>query len=188
MIRTKTLVFISLFVAMIAVMGLIPPIPLPFIGVPITLQTLGVMLAGGLLGAKKGFTSTLVFVLIVAAGGPFLAGGRGGFGTILGPSGGYILAWPIGALVIGLLTERLNASSRFYISKLVVSYILGGIIIVYAGGIFYYSWVAHSPLGITALGNLAFLPGDFVKVAISVALTVKLKPYFNTKRTHHTAA
>lgn len=185
--RTKTLVFLALFVAIIAIMGLIPPIPLPFIGVPITLQTLGVMLAGGLLGAKKGFISTLVFILIVAVGGPFLSGGRGGLGIILGPTGGYVMAWPIGAFIIGLLTDRVK-QNRFYISKLVISYIIGGIGVIYAGGIFYYAWLTHTPVGVAALGNLAFLPGDLVKVVISVGLTAKLKPHVTKRFRHHPAA
>ncbi|MFC7392723.1 biotin transporter BioY [Scopulibacillus cellulosilyticus] len=177
--RTLSLVQTALFVAMIAVMGLLPPIPIPLISVPVTLQTLGVMLAGSLLGTKKGFISVLVFVLIVAAGGPFLSGGRGGLETVIGPSGGYIICWPIAALIIGYLVERFN--KKLKIGKLIVFNIIGGILIIYAGGILYYSWMTHTPVRIVALGNLAFLPGDMIKVIITSVLTVKLKPYLNQK-------
>ena len=66
------------------VLGLIPPIALSITPVPITLQSLGVMLAGGLLGSRLGALSQLVFLLIVGVGAPLLAGGRGGLGVFLG--------------------------------------------------------------------------------------------------------
>ena len=108
--RTNTLVFMALFIAIIAITGLIPAIPIPFIAVPITLQTLGIMLTGSLLGAKKGFIATLAFVLIVAAGAPFLAGGTGGLAVIFGPAGGYIMCWPLGlSLLDYFLTKSKTA-------------------------------------------------------------------------------
>ncbi|MBM7645572.1 biotin transport system substrate-specific component [Scopulibacillus daqui] len=177
--RTLSLVQMALFIAIIAVMGLLPPIPIPVISVPVTLQTLGVMLAGSLLGAKKGFVSVLAFVAIVAIGGPFLAGGRGGFGAVIGPSGGYVLCWPIAAFIIGYLVDRFNPKAK--IGRLIIFNIIGGIVIIYAGGIMYYAWMTHTPVKLAALGNLAFLPGDLIKVIITSVLTSKLKHYFNQK-------
>lgn len=183
--RTKSLVFMALFIALIAITGLIPAIPIPIIGVPITLQTLGVMLTGSLLGAKRGFVATLVFVFIAAAGAPFLAGGTGGLAIILGPAGGYIMSWPIGALVIGLFSDRIRNGKLVY-SKLIVGHIIGGILVIYAGGILYYSFITHSPLLATAIGNLAFLPGDSIKIVLSIIITLRLKhritSFSNTKK------
>ena len=65
------------------VLGLIPPIALSITPVPITLQSLGVMLAGGLLGSRLGALSQLIFLLIVGVGAPLLAGGRGGLGVFV---------------------------------------------------------------------------------------------------------
>lgn len=172
--QTKSLVFIALFVAIIAITGIIPAIPIPFIAVPITLQSLGVMLTGSLLGAKKGFVATLVFVLLVAAGAPFLPGGTGGLAAIVGPAGGYIISWPFGALVIGLFSDRIRNGMWVY-PKLIIGHLLGGIIVIYTGGILYYSFVTKTPLGATAIGNLAFIPGDTVKMIISIIITVRLK-------------
>ena len=73
--------------------------------VPITLQTLGVMLVGSLLGARKGALSLLLFLVLVAIGLPLLAGGRGGLGVFAGPSVGCLVAWPIAAWVIGRIVE-----------------------------------------------------------------------------------
>ena len=72
--NTKNLVFVALFSSIMGVLGLIPPIALSITPVPITLQSLGVMLAGGLLGSRLGALSQLIFLLIVGVGAPLLAG------------------------------------------------------------------------------------------------------------------
>src|SRR5699024_12591968 len=100
------MMYVSLFTAILGFMAFFPLIPIPFLPVPITAQTLGVMLAGGLLGARRGGLSLLIFILLVAVGAPLLAGGRGGLGLLFGPGGGYILAWPLAAFIIGYLTEK----------------------------------------------------------------------------------
>ena len=79
---SQSLSMVALFAALMAVMGLIPKIDLPF-GVPITLQSLGVMLAGCLLGARRGLQSMALFLLAVAVGLPLLSGGRGGLGVLV---------------------------------------------------------------------------------------------------------
>ena len=73
---------VALFAAVMGVLGLMPPIPIGVIPVPITLQTLGVILSGGILGARLGAMSQIVFLLLVATGLPLLAGGRGGLGVL----------------------------------------------------------------------------------------------------------
>src|SRR5690625_678670 len=132
----RDMMFVALFTAIIGAMAFFPPILIPGIPVPITAQTLGVMLAGGLLGAKRGGLSLLIFIALVAVGVPLLAGGRGGLGALLGPGGGYILAWPIAAFVIGYLVEKnithLNLF-KFFIFKVLVEilmFIFGGMIIL----------------------------------------------------------
>ncbi len=80
--------------------------------VPITLQTLGVMLCGSLLGARKGAAALLLFVALVAVGLPLLAGGRGGLGVFAGPSAGYLLAWPLAAWATGQPGRRRRSRCR----------------------------------------------------------------------------
>jgi biotin transport system substrate-specific component len=77
---SRSIALVSLFAALIAVFGLIPKIDLP-LGVPITLQTLGVMLAGCLLGPKRALQALALFLAAVALGLPLLSGGRGGLGV-----------------------------------------------------------------------------------------------------------
>ena len=89
--HSESIALVALFAALLGVMGLIPKIDLP-LGVHISIQTLGVMLAGCLLGARLGFQAMALFLLAVAAGLPLLAGGRGGLGVFMAPSAGYLLA------------------------------------------------------------------------------------------------
>ncbi|MFY0572358.1 biotin transporter BioY [Archangium lansingense] len=171
--KTRDLVHVALFAAIMAVLGLLPPLTLPFIPVPITAQTLGVMLAGSTLGARKAGLSLLLFHLLVAAGLPLLAGGNGGLGVYVGPTGGFFVGFLPGAFLIGWLTER--AWTRLSVPLAFAINVLGGIGVLYAVGIPWLAVVAKLPLAKAALGSLAFLPGDCVKAAIAASAAVTLK-------------
>ena len=99
------LALIAVFAALIAVLGLIPKITLAF-GVPITAQSLGVMLCGTVLGARRGALAVGLFLLLVALGLPLLAGGRGGLGVFASPTVGFLVGFPVAAFVTGWITER----------------------------------------------------------------------------------
>ncbi|MEH7546758.1 biotin transporter BioY, partial [Neobacillus vireti] len=99
--KIKEITFVAVFAAVMGALGIVPPIMLSFTPVPITLQTLGVLLAGGALGARLGAMSQTIFLLLLAAGMPLLSGGRGGLSVFVGPSVGYIISWPITAFCIG---------------------------------------------------------------------------------------
>ncbi len=128
----RNVTLIALFAALIAALGLIPPIALGF-GVPITAQSLGVMLCGTVLGAKRGALAVLLFLLLVAIGLPLLAGGRGGIGVFAGPTAGFVVGFPIGAFVIGLIVEKMRAGNLAVVAG--IAAILGGIVVVYIFGI-----------------------------------------------------
>ena len=102
----RSLVLIAFYAALIAALGLVPPVQIAFLGgVPITAQSLGVMLAGVMLGPVRGTLAVLLFLLIVALGAPFLSGGRGGLGVFAGPTIGFLIGWPIGAFVTGYIMQ-----------------------------------------------------------------------------------
>jgi biotin transport system substrate-specific component len=176
----RDVVFIALFAAITAALGLAPPINAGF-GVPITLQSMGVMLAGSILGARRGGLSQLLFVALVAAGLPLLAGGRGGLGVFATPSVGYLLAFPIAAFVIGLLAERFWGEMNFI--KMLAINVLGGLLVIHALGILGWALVLGSAentaflpaLALAALKDAAFIPGDIAKavLAASAAMFVK---------------
>lgn len=160
---------IASFAAFIAVLGL-PGAITPFgNAVPITLQTLGVMLAGAILGWWRGALTVVVFLILVAAGLPLLAGGRGGAAVFVGPSAGYLLGWILGAAVIGLLVAaRLPKYSPWWTAA---SCVIGGIGVVYAIGIPVQAYIlGTSGVVATAIGAAAYLPGDVLKVVVATVV------------------
>jgi biotin transport system substrate-specific component len=171
--KTKEMTFVALFAAIMIVLGFLPPIVLPFTPVPITAQTLGVMLAGVVLGARLGGMSMIVFLLVIAAGVPGLAGGRGGAGVFVGPSAGYILSWPLSAFLIGLLIEK--ARQPLQVWKVFLYNFVAGIVFVYLCGIPVVAFVMDISLGTAAVSGLAYLPGDLIKAVIAATLGVKIR-------------
>lgn len=168
--RARTITEVSVMAALIVALGLIPPTYLFGSAVPITAQTLGVMLAGAVLGARRGAAATAVVVVLVALSLPVLSGGRGGVGVILGPTGGYLLGWVPGAFVTGLLAERvLWATTRPLVRTvlLIAAAVVGGIGVVYALGIPWTMTVTGLDLSTTAWGALVFVPGDLVKAVLA---------------------
>ena len=170
---TRDMTFVALFAALTAACAMFPPIPVPFLPVPVVVQNIGVMLAGSILGATRGSLSLLLFVVLVAVGMPLLTGGSGGFGVILGPSGGFILSWIPAAFVVGWLVERNWARLRFW--HLLLANVVGGIVVVYAIGIPWQAVIANLELVETAVLSAIYIPGDLAKaiVASFAALIVK---------------
>ena len=170
-LRHSSLALVSLFAALLAVFGLIPKIDLP-LGVPITLQTLGVMLAGCLLGARRGLQAVLLFLVAVAIGLPPLSGGRGGLGVFMAPSSGYLMGWPLGALVTGWLMGRLpTGSARQAAFSAFVASALGGLLMVHACGVVGLVMIAGLGWTQAVLGTLVFVPGDLIKCAMTAFVT-----------------
>lgn len=168
--QTRDLVLIALFAAIVAVLGVFPPITLPVVSVPITAQSLGVMLAGGILGAKRGALAMVLFLVLVAIGLPLLSGGRGGFGVFFGASSGFLIGWIFAAFVIGMLVEKfwnkLNYVTAF------IACVAGGIVLLYAIGIPWIAVAAKIPLSKAFFGSLPFLPGDVIKAVIASGVIV----------------
>lgn len=161
---------IAVFAALIAVLGL--PGAINVGAVPITAQTLGVMLAGAVLGARRGAIAVLVVLALVAIGLPLLSGGRGGLGVFVAPSAGYLIGWVLGAFVVGLIV-RLGASHPTW-WRVVLGTVVGGIFVIYLVGIPVQSITTGLPLGETVIASLVFLPGDLIKVALTVIITMAL--------------
>ncbi|RSL30869.1 biotin transporter BioY [Salibacterium salarium] len=170
--RTRTMMYVAMFAAVVGVLGLIPLIPLPFSPVPITAQTLGVMLAGCLLGARLGGASMFLVLALITVGIPLLSGGRGGIGVLLGPSGGYILSWPIAAFVIGWIIERFLPRLRMI--QALTANVIGGILIIHIFGILYYAYITNVSIATAVIYDTSFLPGDTLKAVVASYVTVKI--------------
>ncbi len=167
----RNLTLIALFAALIAALGLIPAFSLGF-GVPITAQTLAIMLCGTVLGAKRGTLAVLLFLLLVAVGLPLLAGGRGGLGVFAGPTAGFLFGWPVAAFVTGLIVERWRSVNLTLVA--IFASIVGGIIVLYAFGIVGMSIVLDRTLVEAAALVTAFIPGDVAKAVVAGILTAAL--------------
>ena len=168
--KTRDLVLIALFCAIIIALGLLPPIPLGFIPVPITAQSLGVMLAGVVLGAKRGTLAVLLTILIAAIGLPVLSGGRGGLSIFATPTTGFLIGWIAAAFVTGTLSERLVKPGQSGLTQGIgffLASVAGGVLVLYALGISYLALVTGLGFGKAFFGSVAFIPGDLVKAVLA---------------------
>lgn len=173
--KTKNLVLMSLFAALIAV-GAFIKVPMPLI--PFTLQTFFVMMAGTLLGAKYGAGSVLVYILIGLCGVPVFTGG-GGLTYVFQPTFGYLIGFIFAAFFIGYIVHKDQRPSW----KRLLAGDLVGLIIWYAFGIVYYWIIAKYYLGNpVAMSSLLVpfillpLPGDLIKMTLAILLGKRLLP------------
>ncbi|GAA2395289.1 biotin transporter BioY [Nonomuraea africana] len=165
---TGDLARISVFAALIAVLGLPGALNVFGNAVPITLQTFGVMLAGAILGSWRAALAVAVLILLVAAGLPLLAGGRGGLGVFTGPSVGFLIGWLPGAFLTGWLVERGGTTPG--IVRLVVACLAGGVGVIYLVGIPVQAAITGLPLAQTALLSVWFVPGDVAKAVLAAVV------------------
>lgn len=159
---TRDLPLVAVFVGVVAALGLFPAISVGV--VPITAQSLGIMLAGAVLGPRRGALALVVFLALVAVGLPLLAGGRGGLGVFAGPSVGYLIGFPVAAYVVGAITYAVGAPYRIVWG--VVASVVGGVLVLHALGIV--GLVLRADLSVTGaiLADAWFVPGDLVKAVI----------------------
>ncbi|MEP3674113.1 biotin transporter BioY [Sulfitobacter sp.] len=168
MTQERSLVQIALFAALIAALGLIPPLTLGF-GVPITAQSLGIMLCGTVLGARRGGLAALLFIALVALGLPLLSGGRGGLGLFASPTVGFLIGFPVAAFVTGYVMERLANVQAVLAAG--IAAVVGGVFVLYAFGIVGMSVVLEKTLVEAALLVKAFILGDLVKATLAALIT-----------------
>lgn len=156
------------FAAFIAVLGIFPGVYVGGSDVPIVLQNAGPLLAGSLLGARRGAASVLLFLALTAIGLPLLSGGKGGIAPFLGPSAGFLFGWILSALVVGLIVGR---AKRVRLPVLLLAN-AAGVIVDYLIGVPVLG-VFHRDLPAAVVQSMAFVPGDIAKVvAVSLIAAV----------------
>lgn len=140
-------------------------VPIPFTPVPMTLQPLAVILAGALLGPWSGATAMAAYVGLGAAGMPVFSMGHGGIPWLMGPTGGYLIAYPAAAFVVGLVAR--DGAGRLRI----LAGLSLGLAVIYLGGVSQLALLTgRDPRELVALGVVPFLVGDAVKVLIALVL------------------
>lgn len=179
--KTKDMIFCALFVALIAVGAFIK---IPVSVVPFTLQYLFTMLAGLLLGGKRGCLAVCLYTVLGLLGLPVFAQG-GGIGYIFQPSFGYIIGFAVGAFVTGSIANRVPAPG--YRRLLAANF--AGLGIVYLFGMAYYYLISYfylnTPIGLWPLflyGFLLAVPGDILLCIVGVALGKRLIPFMKERR------
>ena len=141
---------------------------LPFTPVPLTGQTFAVLLSGAVLGSRRGFASQALYLAAGAAGLPVFAGGGFSAAYLAGPTGGYLLSYPIAAFLIGWLVER--GASRCTV-KLALSLVLCDALILFFGAGWLHTFYGASFREAALLGFYPFIIGDIVKIVL-VGLTL----------------
>ncbi len=172
----KDLALITMFTALICVLGFVS-IPVGATGVPIVLQNVATILAGLVLGGRRGFLATGLFLLISLAF-PVLAGGRTLIQAFAGPSVGYLLGYLLGATAAGYIAYRAPRDNKTIMAAL---FVVGGIVAVllqYLFGAFGLMWRADMNLGTAVAAQGAFILPDLAKLAVMVAIALAVHAAF----------
>ena len=170
---------VATFAAFIAVCALMPAIPVAASPVPITLQTFGVMLAGVVLGARRGFLAVLLYLAVGLAGLPVFAEGTGGLAVVGKPSFGYLVSFPLAAAAAGALaTWARRVRVRYVPVVLFLAAMAVTLLVTYPLGIAVLGWrLGVGPAEAVAYGA-AYLPGDILKnVVVAVVATAVFRAF-----------
>ncbi|MDR1711616.1 MAG: biotin transporter BioY [Propionibacteriaceae bacterium] len=173
------LALVAVFAALLAVFAVVPGIPMPGSTVPITLQTLGVLLAGLVLGPWRGFLAVVLYLIVGFAGVPVFASGTGGLAVFTSMSIGYLVAFPVAALVAGWLAAffvRRGFKGRYV--WLTVAAAVGSFLIIDPAGIAGMMFVGQTDFLTAFAWNLPFVLGDAVKCFAAAAIAVAVNKAF----------
>jgi len=146
-------------------------VPLPLTPVPFTLQPLAVLIVGGLLGATGGVAALVLYLALGILGLPVFAGGGSGVLRLLGPTGGYLLAFPVAAGVTGALVSRMPES----VLRVLLA-VAAGMVIIHLGGMAQLALLGGDPSAAFRMGFVPFLTGDLLKVGLAAAVILAVGP------------
>lgn len=182
--NTKRLVYIAIFTALITVGGLIS-VPIPFTQIELSFQTVFVIMAGLVLGGRDGALAVLVYIAMGLLGLPVFTKG-GGLGYVFMPSFGYLIGFPIGALVAGALRTRIKDVTRGKVFLCA----LAGMIPIYIVGVTYQVLILYYYVGSTwaaAIGGVPAIGVLLLKDAVLVGFASALYPAVHRAMRYRTA-
>ena len=151
-------------------------VPLPFTPIPFTLQPLAVLAVGGLLGMGEGFAALVLYLGLGLLGLPVFAGGGAGIVRLIGPTGGYLLAFPLAAGITGALSApRGGAAAPIW--RVLGACVLG-MAVIHAGGVAQLALLGGNPAAAFRYGFVPFFTGDLLKIGLAAAIIVIAAPRF----------
>jgi len=172
--QLRLTVYASLFAALIAVGAYLS---IPIGPVPIVLANMFVLLAGLLLGGAWGLAGVGVYLLAGALGLPVFAGGAGGLGRLIGPTGGYLIGYLPAVWVVGIISEKTGRRPLFDVAAMIC-----GAALIYLCGVTWLKILTGMTLSKTLMvGLYPFLPGDALKIAAAVPIARALRPIMTEK-------
>ncbi|MEH3067081.1 MAG: biotin transporter BioY [Aeromicrobium erythreum] len=177
-LTTTDLALVAVFAALVAVCSVVAALPFGVNGVPVTLQLFGVFLAGAVLGPVRGFLAVALYLAVGAVGVPVFAGPVGGLAPFAGPTAGYLVSFPLVALVVGLAVQRARAAGLAVTTAVVL---VGGLVgevvcwLVGALGIALYSDTPYLP---TVKATAVYVPADLVKLVLAAVVAAAVHRAF----------
>ena len=149
-------------------------VPLPGTPVPMTLQPLAVLVVGGILGARLGAAALVLYLALGALGLPvFTPGGLPGAARLIGPTGGYLLSYPVAAALVGWLVASGRPTARALRLLLAAA---AGMVVIHLGGSAQLAILTGNAGAATRYGLIPFLTGDLLKIGIAALLILALGP------------
>jgi biotin transport system substrate-specific component len=162
--------------AILTALGASIAVPIPGTAVPVTMQSMFVSLSGVLLGPMLGAAAQALYLLAGALGAPVFSNGAAGAGWLMGPTGGYLLAFPIAAAVTGRLAGRVPLRWTVPTAMRLGAAILIGTAVIFAGGVAHLSLLTGDSNRAIELGVLPFITGDLLKVAATLLVALRYRP------------
>src|SRR6266516_2776558 len=172
--RVTAVILGAAFVALAAQVS----VPLPGTPVPMTLQPLAMLLVGGLLGSRLGAASMVLYLVLGIAGLPVFTPTVPllGIARLLGPTGGYLLAYPVAAFAVGALNPGLAPGVSLPRWARVAVGVLVGLVLIHVGGLAQLAILTGNVSAAARLGTWPFLLGDLLKLVILVPVLTRLTP------------
>jgi biotin transport system substrate-specific component len=171
---------VAVFTALLVAAAVVPGIPVGGLGVPITLQTLAVMLTGLVLGPVRAGLAVLLYLLLGFVGLPVFSRGQSGLQVLSGPTAGYLVSFLLAALVVGLAARLVLRRTRrtLWVPLLVTASFVTTVAVVHALGVVGMMVNLRLPLQAAITADLPFLPGDLLKDVVAVVAAVAVHRAF----------
>jgi len=165
----RSVALVAVFTAMLVAAAVVPGVPLGGLGVPITMQTLAVLLTGLVLGPARGAIAVVLYLALGFAGLPIFSRGQSGLQVLAGPTAGYLVSFALAATVVGAAAALVVGRTRrtLWAPLLAAAAVLASVAVIHTLGVAGLMVNAKLSLGAAVAADLPFLPGDVVKAVVA---------------------